>query len=60
MEWEKRDRYKRIIGKVLFTRAVCVTPECVLSADANREQIATTHSYALAGTQPGREYANEI
>lgn len=41
VEWTKRDKNKRIVGKVLFTPAVCVSPQCVQSADANREQIAT-------------------
>ena len=40
VEWDKRDRFKRIIGKVQFTPTVCVTAACLEGSDAGYEQIA--------------------
>ena len=37
--WDKRDRKKRIIGKVFFRPELCATPAC-LETDANYQQIA--------------------
>jgi endonuclease YncB( thermonuclease family) len=40
VEWTKHDRYGRILGKVMFTPAVCVSPACLERTDANYQQIA--------------------
>jgi len=38
--WEKRDRNKRILGKVMFTPSLCASPACLEKTDANYQQIA--------------------
>ncbi len=38
--WEKRDSSGRIMGKLLFSPDVCVSPACLQNADAGYEQIA--------------------
>ena len=38
--WEKRDRNKRIVGKVMFTPTLCASPACLEKTDANYQQIA--------------------
>jgi len=40
VQWEKQDRYGRIIGVVRFTPEVCLTPACLNRVDAGYEQIA--------------------
>lgn len=38
--WDKRDRNKRIAGKVFFRPGLCATPACLEKTDANYQQIA--------------------
>ena len=45
VEWEKRDRQKRILGKVMFVPAVCVAAACLNGSDAGREQIASGYAW---------------
>ncbi|MDB5811300.1 MAG: nuclease [Betaproteobacteria bacterium] len=40
VEWIKRDRYGRIIGKVLFIPESCISPACLEKTDANYQQVA--------------------
>lgn len=54
VEWKKRDRYGRIVGKILFMPANCITPACLQPADANYEQIAAGMAWYY------RQYASEL
>ena len=38
--WDKRDNFKRIVGKVFFRPELCVSPACLEKTDANYQQIA--------------------
>ena len=38
--WDKRDRNKRIVGKVFFRPELCASPACLETTDANYQQIA--------------------
>jgi len=40
VDWTKRDRYKRIVGKVMFTPSLCASPACLEKTDANYQQVA--------------------
>ena len=40
VEWDKRGRDGRILGKVLYRPDLCVTPACLDRTDANYQQIA--------------------
>ena len=54
VEWDKRDRYGRIVGKVLFIPALCVTPGCLEPTDANYQQIAVGMAWYY------RQYEKEL
>ena len=51
VEWEKRDRYKRIVGKVWVQPAGC--PTCPMTLDAGHAQITVGLAWWY------RKYANE-
>jgi endonuclease YncB( thermonuclease family) len=51
VEWEKRDRYKRIVGKVWVQPASC--PTCPMTLDAGHAQITTGMAWWY------RKYAGE-
>lgn len=60
VEWDKRDQFKRIVGKVRFTPDVCVTAACLEGSDASYEQIAAgcawhDKQYASAQSPEDRE-----
>ena len=57
VEWDKRDRLKRIIGKVRFTPAVCVTAACLEGSDVGYEQIA--EGFAWHDKQYAKEQSPE-
>ena len=45
VEWTKRDRYKRIVGKVMFTPSLCASPAYLEKTDANYQQIAAAMAW---------------
>lgn len=53
VEWSKRDKYKRVIGKILFIPESCISPSCLEPTDANREQIAVGMAWHY------KQYASE-
>ncbi len=38
--WKKRDRYQRIVGKVMVSSTNCLTPTCPRTVDAGHDQIS--------------------
>ena len=54
IEWTKRDRYGRIVGKVLFIPSNCLVPACLERTDANYHQITAGMAWYY------RQYANEL
>ena len=41
VEWTKRDRYQRIVGKVMVVAPACSAPHCPKTVDAGLAQIRT-------------------
>ena len=52
VEWTKRDRYKRIVGKVMFTPTLCASPACLEKTDANYQQIAAGMAWHYKQFEP--------
>lgn len=53
VEWAKRDRYGRIVGKVIATEGSCNNPTCPKTRDAGLYQVATGFAWWY------RDYAKE-
>lgn len=53
VDWKKRDRYGRVVGKILVAALNCDAPECVKSVDANLEQVKAGMAWWY------RDYAKE-
>lgn len=54
VEWTKRDRYGRIVGKILFIPSNCLVPACLEHTDANYHQIVEGMAWYY------RQYSNEL
>jgi endonuclease YncB( thermonuclease family) len=54
--WNKRDRYKRIVGQVMVTSPSCLRPTCPKAVDAGLRQVETGMAWwyrKYAREQPG-------
>lgn len=53
VDWQKRDKYKRILGKVFVAEPGCSAPACPRTMDANLAQVKAGFAWWY------REYAQE-
>lgn len=53
VKWSKRDRYQRIVGKVMVAEPGCQRPDCAKTLDAGLDQVAAGFAWWY------RKYARE-
>ena len=53
VEWSKKDKYGRLVGKVLVATGACARPPCAAALDVNLAQIAAGFAWHY------RQYKNE-